>query len=58
MIQRTLRTGSEFYERTCPALPKMYTFEPVLITGSRSFENRMSVFIPVLTLKSVNRFSF
>jgi len=56
MIQRTLRTGSEFYERTCPVLKKeMYAFEPVLIIDSRSCENRRSVFSPVLTLKSVNQ---
>jgi hypothetical protein len=60
MIHRTLRTGFQSYERTCP-VPKMYicmyTFEPAFITGSRSYENLGSVFSWVLTFKSVNWFS-
>jgi hypothetical protein len=59
MIQRTLRTGFELYERTCPIVQNiyMYTFEPVLVTGSRLGENLRSVFSSILTFKSVNRFS-
>jgi hypothetical protein len=57
MIHRTLRTGSESYERTCPVLQKeeeMYTFEPVLITDSQSCENLRSVFSPVLPFIKVS----
>jgi hypothetical protein len=54
MIQRTLRTGFEFYEReSLSGSPKinMFTSESVLITGSRSCENLRSICNPVLKLK-------
>jgi len=49
-----MRTGSEFYERTCPFLRKNKVY---IWTGSWSCENLRSVFSPVLTFKSVNLFS-